>query len=49
MRHAAAQDRSPAAHRARHRGHSAIDVTMTIYAHTSMDDKRAALGKLDAT
>ena len=28
-------------------GHSAIGVTMTIYAHTSMDDKRAALGKLD--
>jgi integrase len=28
-------------------GHSDIDVTMTIYAHVSLDDKRAALGKLD--
>jgi integrase len=28
-------------------GHSAIHVTMTIYAHTAMDDKRAALGMLD--
>jgi integrase len=27
-------------------GHSAIEVTMTIYAHTSLDEKRAALGKL---
>jgi integrase len=24
-------------------GHSAIDVTMTIYAHTSLDEKRKAL------
>jgi integrase len=28
-------------------GHSDIDVTMTIYAHVSLDEKRAALGKLD--
>ena len=28
-------------------GHSATEVTMTIYAHTSMDEKRDALGKLD--
>ncbi len=28
-------------------GHSAIDVTMTIYAHTSLDSKRAALKLLD--
>ncbi|ABD09508.1 phage integrase [Frankia casuarinae] len=27
-------------------GHSAIDVTMEIYAHASLDDKRAALQKL---
>ncbi|RFU42750.1 site-specific integrase [Actinomadura logoneensis] len=27
-------------------GHSDIDVTMTIYAHTSLEEKRAALGKL---
>ncbi|MEX5713693.1 site-specific integrase [Parafrankia sp. FMc6] len=27
-------------------GHSAIDVTMTIYAHVSLDEKRAALTKL---
>lgn len=27
-------------------GHSAIDVTMTIYAHTSLEEKRKALGKL---
>jgi hypothetical protein len=27
-------------------GHSAIDVTMTIYAHVSLDEKRKALGKL---
>jgi integrase len=27
-------------------GHSAIDVTMTIYAHTSLDEKRAALDRL---
>jgi integrase len=27
-------------------GHSDIDVTMTIYAHVSLDDKRAALRKL---
>lgn len=27
-------------------GHSDIEVTMTIYAHTSLDDKRAALRKL---
>ncbi|GLX02989.1 hypothetical protein Misp02_70750 [Microtetraspora sp. NBRC 16547] len=27
-------------------GHSDIEVTMTIYAHSSLDDKRAALGKL---
>jgi integrase len=28
-------------------GHSAIEVTMTIYAHSSMAEKRAALEKLD--
>jgi integrase len=28
-------------------GHSAIEVTMTIYAHTSMEEKRRALGRLD--
>ncbi|SBW17711.1 hypothetical protein FDG2_0344 [Candidatus Protofrankia californiensis] len=27
-------------------GHSAIDVTMTIYAHVALDEKRAALTKL---
>ncbi|WP_235834811.1 tyrosine-type recombinase/integrase [Actinomadura logoneensis] len=27
-------------------GHSDIDVTMAIYAHTSLEEKRAALGKL---
>ncbi|MFJ2033861.1 tyrosine-type recombinase/integrase [Streptosporangium sp. NPDC087985] len=27
-------------------GHSDIEVTMTIYAHVSLDDKRNALGKL---
>jgi integrase len=27
-------------------GHSDIEVTMTIYAHTSLDDKRVALRKL---
>jgi hypothetical protein len=27
-------------------GHSDIEVTMTIYAHTSLDEKRQALGKL---
>jgi integrase len=27
-------------------GHSAIDVTMTIYAHASLDEKRAALSRL---
>ncbi|MFC0861860.1 tyrosine-type recombinase/integrase [Sphaerimonospora cavernae] len=27
-------------------GRSDIEVTMTIYAHTSLDEKRAALGKL---
>jgi integrase len=27
-------------------GHSDIEVTMTIYAHASLDDKRRALGKL---
>jgi len=27
-------------------GHSDIGVTMTIYAHASLDDKRAALRKL---
>ncbi|GAA0823219.1 hypothetical protein ACFQVD_34410 [Streptosporangium amethystogenes subsp. fukuiense] len=26
--------------------HSDIEVTMTIYAHVSLDDKRNALGKL---
>ena len=26
-------------------GHSAIEVTMTIYAHVSLDEKRKALGK----
>jgi integrase len=28
-------------------GHAAIEVTMTIYAHTSLDEKRDALRKLD--
>ncbi|MEU6414684.1 site-specific integrase [Microbispora sp. NPDC046933] len=28
-------------------GHSDIEVTMTIYAHSSLDDKRALLDKLD--
>jgi len=27
-------------------GHSDIEVTMTIYAHVSLEDKRKALGKL---
>ncbi|TDC86446.1 hypothetical protein [Actinomadura sp. 7K507] len=27
-------------------GHSDIEVTMRIYAHTSLDDKRAALRKI---
>ncbi len=27
-------------------GHSAIDVTMTIYAHTSLDEKRTAMLRL---
>jgi integrase len=27
-------------------GHSGIEVTMTIYAHVSLDDKRKALRKL---
>ncbi|MFF5262053.1 tyrosine-type recombinase/integrase [Actinomadura viridis] len=27
-------------------GHSDIEVTMTIYAHAALDEKRAALGKL---
>jgi integrase len=27
-------------------GHSAIDVTMTIYAHASLDEKRKALSRL---
>ncbi|WP_327048307.1 hypothetical protein OG320_10750 [Microbispora sp. NBC_01189] len=27
-------------------GHSDIEVTMTIYAHSSLNDKRAAFGKL---
>jgi integrase len=27
-------------------GHSDIQVTMTIYAHTSLSEKREALGKL---
>ncbi|MEU7939502.1 site-specific integrase [Microbispora bryophytorum] len=30
-------------------GHSDIEVTMTIYAHASLDDKRRALGKLGDT
>ena len=29
-------------------GHSAIEVTMTIYAHVSLDEKRKALRKLGA-
>jgi integrase len=28
-------------------GHSALDVTMNIYAHASLEEKRAALRKLD--
>jgi integrase len=27
-------------------GHSALEVTMTIYAHVSLQEKRKALGKL---
>ena len=27
-------------------GHSDLAVTMTIYAHTSLEEKRAALGRL---
>ncbi|GAA0413277.1 hypothetical protein GCM10009530_77300 [Microbispora corallina] len=27
-------------------GHSDIEVTMKVYAHTSLNEKRAALGKL---
>ncbi|HET7398121.1 MAG TPA: hypothetical protein VFJ94_06335 [Intrasporangium sp.] len=27
-------------------GHSAIDVTITIYAHTSLEEKRKAMGLL---
>ena len=27
-------------------GHSNIEVTMTIYAHVSLEEKRRALGKL---
>jgi site-specific recombinase XerD len=27
-------------------GHSDMEATMTIYAHTSLDEKRIALGKL---
>ena len=27
-------------------GHSAIEVTMTIYAHVSLEEKRKALGRL---
>ncbi|MEU5876276.1 tyrosine-type recombinase/integrase [Spirillospora sp. NPDC047279] len=27
-------------------GHSDIEVTMTIYAHAALDEKRKALGKL---
>ena len=27
-------------------GHADIEVTMTIYAHVSLDEKRKALGKL---
>jgi integrase len=27
-------------------GHSDIEVAMKVYAHTSLDDKRAALSKL---
>ena len=27
-------------------GHSDIEVTMTIYAHTALDEKRQALAKL---
>jgi hypothetical protein len=28
-------------------GHSALDVTMTIYAHTSLEEKYRALSRLD--
>jgi integrase len=28
-------------------GHSALDVTMTIYAHTSLEEKHRALTRLD--
>jgi integrase len=30
-------------------GHSAIEVTMTIYAHVSLAEKRKALGELGET
>jgi len=30
-------------------GHSDIEVTMTIYAHVSLEDKRKALAKLGET
>lgn len=30
-------------------GHSAIDVTMTIYAHASLEEKRKALSRLGET
>jgi integrase len=30
-------------------GHSAIEVTMTIYAHVSLDEKRKALDRLGET
>jgi hypothetical protein len=29
-------------------GHSALEMTMNVYAHVTLDDKRAALDKLGA-
>jgi integrase len=37
---------APPMWRGRSPGHSDIEVTMTIYAHVSLDEKREALGKL---
>ncbi|MFD8557528.1 hypothetical protein ACFV1N_09625 [Streptosporangium canum] len=46
MRAPAAQPRRPAPGVRDIVGHNDIEVTMTIYAHVSLDDKRSALGKL---
>lgn len=29
-------------------GHSAIEMTMNVYGHTTLDTQRSALGRLDA-